>query len=133
MMEKPEFDPYRTPEAGDSSHPDIAALGELVRAWEKLRLLYNGLMILPGLGVLTLWVIRGNLPIPGAIAFGIIVGIGANTAFFLGPLAELYLRAVFRSGEGIGRGRWLIFTAGLVVSGAGVLFSCIIPVFWPQV
>jgi|GEM_PF-1380794 len=132
MMEEPPFDPYQTPLDTDSSDPDIAALGELVRAWEKLRLLYNGLMILPGLGVLTLWVTRSNLPIPAAVAFGIVVGLGANTAFFLGPLAELYLRALFRRGEGIGRGRWLIFSAGLLVSGAVVLFSCIIPVFWPQ-
>ncbi|MEO5714291.1 MAG: hypothetical protein ABIT37_12460 [Luteolibacter sp.] len=132
MMEEPRFDPYRTPQAADSSDPDIAALGELVRAWEKLRLLYNGIMILPGLGVLALWISRANLPIPVAIVFAIIVGLGANTAFFLGPLAELYLRALFRRGEGIGKGRWLIFSAGLVVSAAVVLFSCVIPVFWPQ-
>lgn len=131
-MENPQFDPYRTPQSADSSPPEMAALGELVRAWEKLRLLYNGIMILPGLAVLVLWVTRGNLPIPGAIAFGLIVGLGANTAFFLGPLTEIYLRALFRRGEGIGKGRWLIFSAGLVVSGAVVLFSSIIPVFWPQ-
>ena len=133
MMDSPEFDPYQRPKSDASPIQEIAALGELVRAWEKLRLLYNAIMIFPGLAVLALWVTRGNLPVPGAITFGILVGIGANIAFFLGPLAELYLRGLFRQGEGIGKGRWLIFSAGLVVSATVVLLSSIIPVFWPQI
>ena len=132
MMESPEIDPYQAPRTDACSVQEVAALRELVRAWEKLRLLYNGIIILPGLGVLALWVTRGNVPIPAAITFGILVGIGANAAFFLGPLAELYLRGLFRHGEGIGKGRWLIFTAGLVVSGTVFLLASVIPIFWPQ-
>lgn len=123
--------PYAPPTSEPTDQP--STLGEMVRAWEKLRLLYNGVMILPGIGVLALWINRSNLPIPAAIALGLLIGIGANTAFFLGPLGELYLRALFRREEGIGKGRWLIFTTGLVVSGAVVLFACIIPIFWPEV
>lgn len=132
-MEEPGFDPYQRPKTDASPIPETAALRELVRAWERLRLLYNAIMIFPGLGVLALWITRGNLPIGGAILFGILVGLGANAAFFLGPLAELYLRGFFRHGEGIGKGRWLIFSAGLVVSAAVVLLASIIPIFWPQI
>ncbi|MES2659576.1 MAG: hypothetical protein V4689_13240 [Verrucomicrobiota bacterium] len=45
--------PYAPPSAASSpASDDPAALGELVRAWEKLRLIYNVIMILPGIGVL---------------------------------------------------------------------------------
>jgi hypothetical protein len=110
--------PYAPPTASPLAE-DRAPLGELVRGWEKLRLLYNGLMILPGICVLTLWVTRQLLPLPTAIIGGILTGIAANVAFMLGPLAELYLRGLFRNGASLGKGRLLIFSAGLAVS-AGV-------------
>ncbi|RYD23223.1 MAG: hypothetical protein EOP88_05030 [Verrucomicrobiaceae bacterium] len=101
---------------------DPAALGELVRAWEKLRLIYNGVVVLPGLGVLALWVNAG-MPLPVAIFFSIVTGIGANLAFFLGPLSELYWRVLFRQGLPIGKGRNLIFGAGLVISGGVMVLA----------
>jgi hypothetical protein len=118
--------PYAPP-AEPPPAEDRANLGELVRGWEKLRLLYNGIMILPGLGVLGLWVTRQHLPVPAAIAGGIVVGIGANIAFMLGPLAELYLRGLLKNGAPLGKGRLLIFGAGLVVSGGVVVISGILP------
>ena len=111
--------PYAPPSASPLAS-DHATLGELVRAWEKLRLIYNGIMILPGIGVLVLWITRQQLPIPAAVVGGILFGIGANVAFMLGPLAELYLRGLFRNGASLGKGRMLVFGAGLVVS-AGVM------------
>jgi hypothetical protein len=90
-------------------------------------LLYNGVMILPGLGVLALWITRQHLPLPTAIIGGILVGIGANIAFMLGPLAELYLRGLLKNGAPLGKGRLLIFGAGLVVSGGVFVISGIIP------
>lgn len=114
-----EPNPYAPPTALPVAN-DLATLGELVRGWEKLRLIYNGIMILPGSGVLVLWITRQNLPVPAAIIGGILFGIGANVAFMLGPLAELYLRGLFRNGTSLGKGRLLIFGAGLVVS-AGVM------------
>jgi hypothetical protein len=111
--------PYAPPSAAPLAS-DHATLGELVRAWEKLRLIYNGIMILPGIGVLVLWITRQQLPIPSAVVGGILFGIGANVAFMLGPLAELYLRGLFRNGASLGKGRLLVFGAGLVVS-AGVM------------
>jgi hypothetical protein len=106
---------------------DRAALVELVRGWEKLRLLYNGIMILPGTCVLILWVTRQQLPLPAAIIGGILTGIGANATFILGPLAELYLRGFLKNGASLGKGRLLIFSAGLAVSGGVLLIFGIIP------
>ncbi len=118
--------PYAPPAAPPPAE-DRATLGELVRGWEKLRLLYNGIMILPGLGVLALWITRQHLPVPAAIAGGIVVAIGANIAFMLGPLAELYLRGLLKNGAPLGKGRLLIFGAGLAVSGGVVVISGILP------
>jgi hypothetical protein len=114
--------PYAPP-ATPPPAEDRAQLGELVRGWEKLRLIYNGIMLLPGLGVLALWVTRQHLPLPAAIVSGIFVGIGANIAFMLGPLAELYLRGLLKNGAPLGKGRLLIFGAGLIVSGGFVVLS----------
>lgn len=122
-----EPNPYAPPSAPPVPS-DHATLGELVRAWEKLRLIYNGIMIVPGLGVLALWTTRQKLPIPAAIVGGIFFGICANAAFMLGPLAELYLRGLFRNGASLGRGRLLIFGAGLVVS-VGVMLVFVIIAF----
>ncbi|MES2923999.1 MAG: hypothetical protein V4819_20770 [Verrucomicrobiota bacterium] len=115
-----EPNPYAPPSAPPVAS-DHATLGELVRGWEKLRLIYNGILLPPGIGVLMLWITRQNLPIPAAIIGGILVGIGANVAFMLGPLAELYLRGLFRNGDSLGKGRLLVFGAGLVVSGGVML------------
>lgn len=110
-------DPYAPPQADVTSPPaNPAAFGELVRAWEKLRLLFNALLLLPGIAVLMLWVKFAHMPVPIAIFLAVLIGFGANVAFFMGPMAELYFRALFLSGAPLGRGRWLIFGAGLVVS-----------------
>ncbi|RYZ89265.1 MAG: hypothetical protein EOP06_09580 [Proteobacteria bacterium] len=125
-----EQNPYTTPSAGQlHSGDDPAALGELVREWEKLRLVYNGLMILPGIGVLALWV-RWGMPLPLAVLSSVATGIGANVAFLLGPLSELYWRALFRQGAPIGNGRKLIFLAGLVISGVVVVLAAAIPLLF---
>jgi hypothetical protein len=78
--------PYAPPTA-PADGGDRAGLCELVRAWEKLRLIYNGVLLLPGIGVLVLWITRQNLPVAAAILGGILFGIGANVAFMLGPFA----------------------------------------------
>lgn len=129
-MTTPAFDPYKPPVETTPGIQNLAALSELVGGWEKLRLLYNAIMILPGLGVLALWITRAGMPWQAALTLGFITGIGANCAFFLGPLSELYLRGFFRAGEGIGKGRSLIFCGGLVVSAGVLLLASIIPVFW---
>lgn len=119
-----ETNPYATPQSVHDVGPGrLDAMAELVRSWEKLRLYYNGILLLPGLGVLALFVSRQDMPLGGAIASGIFVAVCANIAFFLGPLAELYLRGFLLGGRALGRGRLLIFAAGMIVS--LVLFSVI--------
>lgn len=118
--------PYAPP-AAPPSRDERATLGELVLGWEKLRVIYNGIMILPGLAVLALWVDRQNLPLFAATICGILVAVGANIAFMLGPLAELYLRGLLRNGASLGKGRLLIFGAGLIVSAGVVVISGILP------
>lgn len=125
-MAQMDFNPYQPPTSSDDA-VDIAALSEMVNAWEKLRRLYNLIMILPGMGVLALWLARTEMPFLIAIFFGVLFGLGANAAFFLGPLAELYIRVFFRRGDTIGKCRWFIFSAGLVVSAGVTLFAALIP------
>jgi hypothetical protein len=111
------MDPYAPPSS--TLHPVVEqkmALRELVLAWEKLRILYNGLLLLPGLLILFTLVTEENIGVIEALVMGGFVAIGANCCFFLGPAAELYLRGLFRKGEPIGRGRWLIFGSGTMLS-----------------
>ncbi|GAA5481750.1 hypothetical protein [Haloferula sargassicola] len=118
MSDEP--DPYAPPaDLGNDDPFSRRALRELVLAWERLRLLYNVILLIPGIGVLVLYTLKQGMPWIVAGVSALLVAIGANILFFLAPLAELYLRGLFRNGEPIGRGRWLIFGAGLVVS-AGV-------------
>ncbi len=112
--------PYAPPEADT---PDPAerrpALREIVIAWEKLRLAYNAILAAPGLAVLYLSVERAGLPLVASVIYSLLVAACANIAFLLGPAAELYLCGLFRDGRPLGRGRLLLFGAGLLCS-AGV-------------
>lgn len=120
-----ETNPYATPGSSITSEPDnLATLSELVRGWEKLRLFYNAILSLPGLLVLALLINRAQMPVPTAFAGGAFVAACANAAFFLGPLSELYFRGFFTNGKSLGRGRWLIFGAGLTLSlGVFLIFA----------
>ena len=121
------IDPYAPPRShsGGDVHLDKSALKEVVTGWEKLRLKYNLLLLIPGIVIESLMVMRQGMPLAAGIVGAVLIAVGANVAFFLGPLAELYFRALFRNGESIGRGRQLIFGAGLVVS-AGVFLLALI-------
>jgi hypothetical protein len=121
--------PYAPPVSFDSGASSEAALGELVRAWEKLRLIYNLALLFPGLGVLALWVTRLQMPLLMGILLSVVFGIAANCAFFLGPAAELYIRALFRQGRSIGKGRKFIFWAGIFVSGCVLILAALPAIF----
>lgn len=119
--------PYAPPRSAvEAAAEDRAALREIVIAWERLRIVYNLLLLLPGLGIAALWIARTGTPVAAAAFGSALVAVGANLAFFLGPAAEVYLRGMFFRGQSIGRGRLLIFSAGLVVSG-GVFLLALIP------
>ncbi len=119
-------DPYAPPRSDSRGEVLLnkSALKEVVIGWEKMRLLYNGLLLIPGLIIEAIMVTKQGMPVAAGVVGAIMIGLGANLAYFLGPLAELYFRALFRNGEPIGQGRKLIFGAGLVVS-AGV-FSLVL-------
>jgi hypothetical protein len=123
MSENPYRPPTQDLESGALLHRH--ALIDIVRSWEKLRILYNLILLLPGLGILFLQARQFHLSPLVAVVEALVVAAGANFAFLLGPAAELYFRALFRRGESIGRGRLLIFGAGLVVS-AGVFLIALL-------
>jgi hypothetical protein len=107
--------PYAPPGAGpEPDDPQRLALREIVLAWEKLRLWYNAILLVPGLAILAGWVGKQGMPLWFALLMAVMVAAGANFCFLLGPAAELYLRGLFRQGRPLGRGRLLIF--GLIVS-----------------
>lgn len=121
------IDPYAPPgsDSGGEVPLDKSALREVVTGWEKLRLVYNLILLIPGIVIESIMVMRQGMPLAAGIFGAVVIAVGANLAFFLGPLTELYFRALFRKGESIGRGRQLIFGAGLVVS-AGVFLLALI-------
>ena len=106
--------PYQSPQfdSGDASQANPATQQESARAvflaWEKLRLVYNGLLgiisLLFGvtkLGDLTFW----EFLVGGALA--------VNVGFCLGPVAEGYL-ALMGAPRHIAR--WVIFVPGTLLS-----------------
>lgn len=109
--------PYATPrETGSTDPASTSALGELVKGWEKLRLIYNGILLFPGIMVVAAAVKGGELQIPGAIAFALVSGFCANLAFCAGPLAELYFRALFTGGRENNLLRKVLLILGILIS-----------------
>ncbi|MCW1884904.1 hypothetical protein OKA04_09210 [Luteolibacter flavescens] len=111
--------PYAPPSAGampTQAEDQRPALREIVVAWEKLRIWYNAILLVPGLAVVAMWTGQYGMPLLFGLVSAVVIAIGANICFLLGPAAELYLRAIFRQGRPLGRGRALLFWAGVVVS-----------------
>jgi len=111
------MDPYAPP----ASLPDPAddqkpALREIVIAWERLRILYNALLAIPGFLILIVNMDRYGMGLVSAAISAVFVAVCANFCFLLGPATELYLRGLFRQGQSLGRGRWLIFGTGTMLS-----------------
>jgi hypothetical protein len=111
-LEMPGNDPYAPPVAG---WLPVTVSGHEVRvvvvAWERLRIVYNLVLLVAGLGVGSIWGI-----VVGSTEFllgAAVVGIGANGCFFAGPLVELYLMAIRRSGPWKRPARWALFGSGL--------------------
>jgi len=93
-MSNPDVNPYAAP-ASDTSRPDVRPSTDaaaLVRRWEKWRLMFNLVVGVTGL-LAAMPVMSRSLPkILDSIVLEIVAyGIAANLAYFLGPLAELYL------------------------------------------
>ncbi|MCW1912764.1 hypothetical protein OJ996_04220 [Luteolibacter sp. GHJ8] len=111
------MDPYAPPLSPALPADDQRlAMREIVVGWERLRLLYNAILAVPGLLVLSAMTGEYGMPALTAVLSAVFVAVGANLCFLLGPLAELYLRGIFRRGQPLGRGRWLLFGSGTLLS-----------------
>lgn len=110
MIDQNPYAPPQTSDAVPASASDRNDVRIVVVAWERLRLVYNGVLFVLGMVVMVLWGSEGAvLILPGAV----LVAIGANLCFFAGPLVELYAMALKRRGPW-GRGaRLLLFSSGL--------------------
>jgi hypothetical protein len=109
--------PYEAPLSNLGVEADSAAsFSELVREWEKTRLRYNGVLLAAGVIVLIIWISSLQMPAGFIILSAVPVAIGANICFFLGPLAELYLRAIFHRGAPAPSLRRTLFMLGLIGS-----------------
>lgn len=91
-------------------------------AWEKLRVVYNALLLVEGL--IGLWTLRRlgeradhlcpNVFGPGVWRFIILFGVVANVFYCVGPLVEAYTSVVLA--RRMNRGRYVLFVAGLLFS-----------------
>jgi len=109
-------DPYAPPQAiaaADHAGP-LDPARSIILGWEKLRLIYNGVLLPCGIAVLAL-ALSKDIGWLLVLAGGGVVGIGANVCFFAGPMAELYFCALRRKKPNVGLRRFL-FIGGLVGS-----------------
>ncbi|MDQ8188726.1 hypothetical protein [Roseibacillus persicicus] len=111
------MDVYQAP--AQRNEPDPNSLRELVHGWERMRLRFNLILLPLGLIDLLLWSYQDWTQLlfllPGALLFEI----GANCCYFLGPLAELYARALLPEVTP----RQLFYWAGVVFSLLIILLS----------
>ena len=92
------MNPYTPPtsSAWDTDAPQekiwqsISSAREIVKGWEKRRLYFNAILLLPGIGIL----LTLGVPASGFIGAALTFGIMGNIAFCLGPLTELYACAI---------------------------------------
>ena len=109
--------------------PEIEFCRKTLKSWEKLRLLYNGILLFPGIALL--WRIlhlqeEADAQAPPGMGFSImdpvdlvvragLFGIGANICFCLGPYTEFIITAL---GFPLSarRIRYFLFGAGLMIS-----------------
>ncbi len=110
------MNPYSTPVSEPSKlSTHQSEFKHVVIAWEKLRLLYNVILLL--VGIIALFILINyyrestNMVLLQTVVFAFL----ANLAFFAGPVCELYLRA-FRHVSNAQSLRWILFTVGTIVS-----------------
>lgn len=94
-------------------------------AWEKLRIVYNTVLLVEGLtSVYFLWQLDKIADYhyrfgSSWLGFAILFGVVANVFYCLGPLAEACVHRLL--GRGMGRARYSLFAAGLLLS-TGLIF-----------
>ncbi|MDG2486362.1 MAG: hypothetical protein P8M65_01505 [Roseibacillus sp.] len=114
--------------------PEIEFCRKTLKSWEKLRLLYNGILLFPGVALL--WRIlhlqgEADAQSPPGMGFSfmdpvdlvvraVLFGICANICFCLGPYTEFVITAL---GFPLSarRIRHFLFGAGLMISLGGIM------------
>ena len=114
-----ENDPYTTPStdptAGTPPPKVVGSPRTIIWAWERLRLRYNLILLIPGVAILIFYTTRIGIPFGGAASGGFVMAIGANLGFFLGPLSEMYSAATLDKPE-LPKYRKFAFWAGVIGS-----------------
>jgi hypothetical protein len=117
--------PYESPAAA-LAIPEAPGLGEILPAWERLRIYYNGILFLEtALVALVMLGTRGLLN-DRLIAAALIGTAGANVCFCAGPCAEFYLNRVGLGGRA---SRLILFWAGTGLSFLLVIVALLSPLF----
>ena len=120
-----EEDIYRPPESSGLGLQDQAALGELMRGWEKMRLRYNLILLPFGLITLGIWAYTEPSFALALLLPSLAFGVGANLCYLAGPMVELYWRALFLNSEKAPHVRNLLYWGGVVLS-IGILLLSIL-------
>lgn len=125
--------PYATPRfaSPEAAAPDASADWKVIaRRWEKLRLLYNGLLLIAGLAALAIASGPNLAPTVSltSVVFIALYAVAANACYTWGPIAEMYVSwlveavapapflAVFRDFRDATVVTWLLFLPGATLS-----------------
>jgi hypothetical protein len=113
-----------TPEAPERADTGATfSVKAIFRAWERLRLVYNAVLVL----VVLLFLSEKREVEPAFWLFLVCQAVAANLCFFAGPLAEWYLGWLgYRSRAT----RWVLFGAGLVLAVALAVVTLRPPWLW---
>ena len=111
------MNPYSTPDSDQP--PKIKApnseLREIVIGWERLRVLYNIILLLVGVIAIFVTVQQPFFNLEEVVIPAILFGIFANFCFCLGPVAETYIRVIFNT-QDIKSMRLGLFILGTLLS-----------------
>lgn len=124
--------------------PEIEYCRATVKSWERLRLIYNLILILPGIAIILRTISLQDQMMAGLtpqdmhypfghpielIAGGFVFGFGANLCFCLGPYAEFVITALGfpLSGQ---RGRYFMFGLGVMLSLSVIALPWLWVEFW---
>lgn len=86
--------PYETPQKSSSAAKERSQLKESILAWEKLRILYNILLIPPGILICVQAFKLPQQPLLVIMFEALFVGFAANICFCAGPMFEIYRLAL---------------------------------------
>ncbi|MCP5535546.1 MAG: hypothetical protein H7A51_04830 [Akkermansiaceae bacterium] len=113
----PRTDPYAPPASHptDGGGPASESPRNIVVAWERMRIQYNLILLLPGLVVLILYVAGNSMPMAVAIPGALVTALAANVCYFAGSISEFFVCALLNTPEHPSY-RKTAYIAGIVLS-----------------